>query len=130
MNKLSTRRIAGLAACATLGAALAATVVAPPEAGASMSHVVTTYVQWNGVECLPYVFADRYNDLYPASACNAVHRLEVNETAFSGDIVGVDPIMGANLWLACQVYIDHQLAFSDSGTAGDGTDINCLRRLN
>ena len=41
MNKISTRRIAALAASATLGAALATSLVSAPEAGASTG----TYLQ-------------------------------------------------------------------------------------
>lgn len=128
-NKLSTRRIAGLAACATLGVALATQVVAPAEAGAATSKQVVTYVQWHGVECLSYRWADRYSDVHQDLECNPVHRLVKEETAFSGDLVGIAPALSAQYYVACQIFVDHQLAHSDIATAEEGNEISCLRKL-
>lgn len=130
MNKLSTRRIAGLAACATLGVAVAASTVTAPEAGASPSIVVRTDVTWYGVECLNYRWADRYSDIHEGMECNPVHSASLTETAFSGDLVGLDPIMGAQYWIACQVYVNGRQVYADYAENNDGTDVNCMRRVN
>lgn len=130
MKKTSTRRIALLGAAATLGAALATAIVAPPEAGAAPSYQVRTEVTWSGVECLSFNFADRYGDIHQGTGiCNSQHSTSVSETAFRGDLVGIDPIMGANRWIACQVYVNGVQIYADFAESGDGTDVSCLRRL-
>ncbi|RZT18354.1 hypothetical protein EV589_2610 [Mycobacterium sp. BK558] len=53
-----------------------------------------------------------------------------SEQASSGQLVGGDPIMGDATWIACQLYFGDRLEYSDRADAGDGTDVNCLRRVN
>lgn len=46
----------------------------------------------------------------------------------SGDLIGADPIMGQATGVACRVTSDATQAVlvADSGSVGDGHDINCM----
>lgn len=118
----------GKLATAVVAAGLLAT--AAPAQALTGSVVVRTDVAWYGVECLSYRFADRYGALHDAVECNPAHQASLTEVAFPGDLVGLDPVMGANLQVACQVYVNGQQKYADYAENGDGTDVNCLRRVN
>ena len=55
---------------------------------------------------------------------------DVNGIGFTGDVIGVDPIItGSITWASCTLYVDGQVAASDYATRGDGHDVACLVRL-
>ncbi|MHC9294226.1 excalibur calcium-binding domain-containing protein [Mycobacterium sp. LTG2003] len=93
---------------------------APPIAGGGF----TTVVNWTGTDCIDITApAGDAGTLQTASYCGGQARLT---SSGSGEqMVGADPVMGDAGTLACEI-LDGRLV--DSGTAGDGHDVNCLTR--
>jgi hypothetical protein len=86
---------------------------------------VMTIVSWSGTDCIPIRTPDGQRDLcdiyqQPKSEAVVVHGKGI------GDLVGADPVMGRADWVSCDVYLNGNLTFRDSATAGDGSDVNCL----
>jgi hypothetical protein len=88
----------------------------------------TTWVSWVGAPCIDIRFPDG-NSTPVETSCDAtrvqiLHHRVVN----SGDLIGADPIMGQAAGIACRVVSDATQAIlvADSGSAGDGHDINCM----
>lgn len=133
MKKISTRRIALLAANATLGAALAIPLAAPPEAGAiTMSYTLRTDIHWGGTLCIEVESAtmgDEYRSTSVDTICSpAGSRDFIQSRVKVGMVFGANPIMGNASWISCQVYRGDVQILADYAQAGDGTDVNCLRR--
>ncbi|MGV0745443.1 excalibur calcium-binding domain-containing protein [Mycolicibacterium sp. XJ870] len=93
---------------------------APPTAGAGY----TTVVNWTGTNCIDITApAGAAGTLQTSSYCGGQAKLT---SSGSGDqMVGADPVIGDAGTIACEI-LDGRLV--DSGTVGDGHDVNCLTR--
>ena len=103
-------------------AAVAAAVSLAPSANAYGYYVyhTSTRVQWSGAECI-----DMTSVYTTGYGCGGSWVLD--ESVPTGADFGVDPIMGNASWISCQVIVDGVVAYTDYASAGDGTDVNCLR---
>jgi hypothetical protein len=102
------------------------TVRETPPVGAIPS--VTTYIGWDGAACIQVRFPDTSGMVLKAT-CDPTRTQTVHHpVAVSGSFIGADPIMGQATPIRCRVVVDatQQTLFYDSGTAGDGHDINCI----
>jgi hypothetical protein len=108
------------------GALLAAAVLFAPPAHAS-GHYVRTLVSWEGAPCIDVTYSDPTSSYtFTRAVCGGSYtRTESN--VWGGDWIGVDPIMGSASFIACDMWIDGVLSWTDSAYAGDGSDVNCLR---
>jgi hypothetical protein len=108
-----------------IGAAAVAAVSLASSASANVygGYYATTEVQWGGSNCIAVNEAYGYSD-YLCGYGQSWHR---DEIVYSGQDFGLDPVMGGADWISCQVYVDTRLVWSDYGSRGDGTDVNCLR---
>lgn len=97
-----------------------------PQRGAVSS--ITTYIGWTGTPCI-YIRIPSGGQIVQQITCNPGGSDAVQQpAAVSGSLVGADPIMGQATSLTCRVMVDaiqKTLRF-DTGTAGDGHDINCI----
>jgi hypothetical protein len=63
------------------------------------------------------------------SYCNASHTCIGHQyNVLPGQVIGVDPDISGNAFVACSI-LDIEtgsIIYEDSGTLGDGHDINCL----
>lgn len=51
-------------------------------------------------------------------------------TGWTGEVVGVDPILEEPLtWATCTLYVDGRMAKTSAAVRGDGHDVSCLVRL-
>jgi hypothetical protein len=105
--------------------------VSPPTPSAK-SVSATTRIQWSGSRCIEIRSARRDNRTQEVTdrLCADSGTWKYSEEATTGQLVGGDPIMGDADWIACELYIDGRLEFSDRADAGDGTDVDCLRTVN
>lgn len=103
----------------------------PPAAGTQVVNV-TTRLQWGGTRCIGLMSARRDDRTRQTQdrICSDEGTWRYTEHASSGQLIGGDPIMGDADWIACQVYFGDRLEYSDRAEAGDGTDVNCLRKVN
>lgn len=123
MRKSIKATIAGtIAATAIVG-----TIAAASPAEASYWRYATTTVQWGGSSCINVQAANEYG---LRTLCGYGNSWDLDERPYVGQGFGMDPIMGNASWVACYVYLDGQLVYSDSAYAGDGHDANCNRSLN
>ncbi|OBF95122.1 hypothetical protein A5790_01905 [Mycobacterium sp. 852002-51152_SCH6134967] len=107
------------------------TPFSPPARGNKVV-TATTRLQWAGSRCISILSA-RQDDRTRTGEdriCADSGTWRYSEQATSGHLIGGDPIMGDADWIACQLYINGQLEFSDRADAGDGSDVSCLRTLN
>lgn len=124
MNKLLA-----VAAAPLLALALASPAHAT---GAVAAH---TEVTWGGgTSCIQTrgpQLRNPYLESVPTWQCSAVQSLTWDEFRYPGQYVGVDPIMGDAAWISCDitVYGSQTLTYSDYASAGDGTDVSCLRTV-
>lgn len=97
-----------------------------------------TLVEWQGTNCVvatgpslgnPYVLGTPSTTCMPGPY-GAVHWAQWQQGGYSGQLVGVDPIMGANNWIRCTLYVNGSVEVSDFAAVGDGTDVTCLRVVN
>lgn len=95
-------------------------------------------VEWQGTNCVlasgPSM-GNRYIIGTPSTTCvagyyGAVHSASWDQNGYSGQYVGIDPIMGDNNWISCVVYVNGRVEKTDYASAGDGSDVNCLRVVN
>jgi hypothetical protein len=108
------------------GALLAAAVLFAPPAQASGSYA-RTLVSWEGSPCIDMRFSDATSSYtYVRSACGGSFTW-TESNVWSGDWVGVDPIMGTASFIACDLWVDGALSWTDYAYAGNGHDVNCLR---
>ena len=117
-KKITKAALAGGAAALAVAGAVG--VAAPAQAGTA--HI-TTVVTWTG--------PDNWLEItYPnGNWIQYGHFAATQDYASSGQLVGVDPIMGNADRITCSLFVNNQLVVSDSANAGDGTDANCLRTL-
>lgn len=105
---------------------------AAPKGHAYQSVRAVTYVQWGGSPCVQIYGASVGNPYLigsPIYECGGGQAQWV-EYRSTGQVVGVDPEMGNNSWIACQLYVNGRLEYSDSANAGDGNQVSCLRYVN
>ena len=100
------------------------TVTQPPRPMRSGRY--TTLISWTGAACIDVRIPNGPN-MPVETTCNGGTD-SLNHTAVTGELVGADPIMGQATAIACRVIDDRtqRVLTSDSGTAGDGHDINCI----
>ena len=113
------------AALAVAGAALAATTgIAHADSGAPS----VTYVHWVGADCIAVATAASDPTLATTrSVCGGMWRWSEGNI-WPGDLFGADPVMGHAAWIECWISRNGRVVWSDSASAGDGTDVTCLRR--
>lgn len=90
--------------------------------GAAISTVVT----WTGTDCIDITAPNpaAAGVLNTGNYCGGTHTFSISPA--SGDaMVGADPVMGSAATMSCEIQARR---LTDSGTAGDGHDINCLTR--
>lgn len=103
-----------------------------PPAQGNKVVTATTRLQWAGSRCISILSA-RQDDRTRTGEdriCADSGTWRYSEEATFGQLIGGDPLMGDADWIACQLYINGQLEFSDKADAADGSDVNCLRTLN
>jgi hypothetical protein len=113
-------------------APLAPSTVAPsgppiatgPTTGAAV--VYTTVVHWTGADCIEITAPNEAAGgvLQTGSYCGGAARFFISPTT-PDQMVGADPVMGSARSASCEILTN---LLKDSGTAGDGHDINCLTR--
>lgn len=100
------------------GTPAAPTPAAPPAAGG----VFTTVVNWAGADCIEITAPDgATGTLQTATHCGG--RATFSASGTGDQMVGADPVIGDATMLACEILAGRLV---DSGTAGDGHDVNCL----
>ncbi|MEV0674138.1 excalibur calcium-binding domain-containing protein [Mycobacterium sp. NPDC050441] len=108
---------------ATSPAPLAPAVPASPGTGTGTGGY-TTVVNWTGANCIGITAPSG-----PAGTLQTGTHCGGQATLFSSGVgdqmVGADPIIGDAGSLACEILSGRLM---DSGTAGDGHDVNCLTR--
>lgn len=94
--------------------------IAPATAGSGFTTVVT----WTGANCIDITApSGAAGTLQTASHCGG--RAQLVSSGIGDQMVGADPVIGDAASLTCEI-LDGRLR--DSGTAGDGHDVNCLTR--
>lgn len=108
-----------------------AVLLAPVSGALTQKVVVHTEVEWGPQTCLEYWTASLADPTVPGSQvhCSPTGYAELNEVAYSGWIVGVDPEMGSNSWVSCKVWINGELEHVDFAEAGDGHEATCSSRV-
>jgi hypothetical protein len=104
----------------------------PIPTGTVGSVTAFTRIDWAGTRCIEMSSA-RSNDPNQSGSgtvCSDNGSWEYSEHPVSGNLVGGDPVMGDATWISCKLYLNGKLNYSDRADAGDGTDVNCLRKLN
>lgn len=105
---------------------------AAPDAAASRWVTAVTRVQWGDSPCVQVYGASQSNPWLigaPIYQCGG-GQAEWVEQRQSGQVVGIDPEMGANSWISCTLWINGAVEWSDSALAGDGNQVSCLRYVN
>ncbi|AMU65006.1 excalibur calcium-binding domain-containing protein [Mycobacteroides abscessus] len=89
------------------------------------SEVYETVVNWTGTDCIDITAPDSSpaGVLATSNRCGGIARF--SHEANSSQLVGADPIMGAAESITCEILVGR---LRDSGTRGDGHDVNCLTR--
>lgn len=89
------------------------------------SEVYETVVNWTGTDCIDITAPDSSpaGVLATSNHCGGIARF--SHEANSSQLVGADPIMGAAESITCEILVGR---LRDSGTRGDGHDVNCLTR--
>lgn len=139
---MSNHAIVRTALLITLGWLFAATLGTAPQANAYREVMVTTKVYWGNTVCVdfegprtgsPYLTGTNTACFYGAADSNG-RWAQWFDYAISGQYTGINPIMGANQWIRCEVWIDAgygpRLEWTDHADRGDGHDVNCLRTVN
>ena len=109
-------------------AALAAGLTAPV-AQADIGLNAVTHIYWTGAPCIQVESAQKYNPSYSTTdaICGGSWRFSEGNI-WPGDLFGANPIMGSASYIECAVFRGGAMVWSDNASAGDGTDVNCLRR--
>ncbi|MFV8245496.1 excalibur calcium-binding domain-containing protein [Mycolicibacterium peregrinum] len=106
-----------------------APVTTGPANQAPMAPVITgsgytTVVTWTGANCIDITApSGAAGTLQTASHCGG--RAQLVSSGVGDQMVGADPVIGDASSLTCEI-LDGRLM--DSGTSGDGHDVNCLTR--
>lgn len=89
------------------------------------SEAYETVVNWTGTDCIDITAPDSSpaGVLATSNHCGGIARF--SHEANSSQLVGADPIMGAAESITCEILVGR---LRDSGTRGDGHDVNCLTR--
>lgn len=88
---------------------------------------VTTVVNWSGADCID-ITAPNPNAagiLETANFCGGSAQFQISPTS-GAQMVGADPNIGSANAASCEILSGRLV---DSGTLGDGHDINCLTRF-
>jgi hypothetical protein len=87
----------------------------------------TTYISWVGAPCIDYRYPNG-DSMIAQTTCDPSQTYAVFHAARSGQLIGIDPVMGQAAAIACKVISNatQAMLYGDSGTAGDGHDINCI----
>ncbi|MCV7255880.1 excalibur calcium-binding domain-containing protein [Mycobacterium hackensackense] len=104
-----------------------ATPAQTPAPVATAGSGITTVVNWTGAECID-ITAPNQDDagvLHTGSFCGGSAQFHITPTS-GAQMVGADPSIGSADWASCEILPGRLV---DSGTAGDGQDINCLTRF-
>jgi hypothetical protein len=123
-----------------LGSILAALVVwlfsIAPDSHAYSEVRGITEVRWSGSHCVqiygaavtnPYLIG---SPVWQCDGGNGTHAASWVEYRGSGQVIGIDPEMGDNDWISCTLWVDGRVEYSDSATAGNGHQVNCIRVVN
>nr|WP_309224076.1 MULTISPECIES: excalibur calcium-binding domain-containing protein [unclassified Mycobacteroides] len=84
-----------------------------------------TVVNWTGTDCIDITAPDASaaGVLSTTNHCGGAARF--SQGASGSQLVGADPIMGSAESITCEILAGR---LHDSGTRGDGHDVNCLAR--
>jgi hypothetical protein len=125
MTKISTK----IATALTGAAAVTAAGLLAPAAHADNGMPAVTQIYWTGTNCILVESAQQYNPSYAATGtvCGGTWRFSEGNI-WPGDLFGANPIMGNASYIECAVFRGGVRVWSDSAFAGDGSDVNCLRR--
>ncbi|MBF9328180.1 excalibur calcium-binding domain-containing protein [Mycobacteroides chelonae] len=84
-----------------------------------------TLVTWTGTDCIDITAPDSSpaRVLTTTNHCGGTTRF--TQSANGSQLVGADPIMGSAESITCEILVGR---LRDSGTRGDGHDVNCLTR--
>lgn len=103
--------------------------VPPAPAGpvSTTTDVVTTIVTWSGADCIDITApnAAAAGILETGNFCGGSARFQIAPTS-GAQMVGADPNIGTASAASCEIVAGRLV---DSGTLGDGHDINCLTRF-
>lgn len=101
------------------------TPIPAPALQSGGSGAYETVVNWTGTDCIDNTAPDSSpaGVLATSSHCGGTARF--SHEANSSQLVGADPIMGAAESITCEILVGR---LRDSGTRGDGHDVNCLTR--
>lgn len=101
------------------------TPIPAPALQSGGSGAYETVVNWTGTDCIDITAPDSSpaGVLATSSHCGGTARF--SHEANSSQLVGADPIMGAAESITCEILVGR---LRDSGTRGDGHDVNCLTR--
>ena len=121
-----------------LGTVLSGLLWSAPLAEADYYVHALAVVEWQGTDCVIAAgpsMGNRYVIGTPSTTCmygpfGSARWAQWDQSGYSGQYVGIDPIMGANNWIKCTVYVNGRIEKTDYASAGDGTDVNCLRVVN
>ena len=110
-------------AVALAGAALAGAGTA------SASNDAVTHVRWTGAKCIDVEVTSYANPRITATRMICGGDWSLGEgNIWSGDLFGANPIMGAADHIECWIERGDWVVWSSGANAGDGHDVNCLRR--
>lgn len=112
--------------------ALGLSALAPAVPAQAAGADVTTLVRWQGSQCLAVTQADSYNNTYTHTVCDPHDYVFgsyslTEHNVWSGDTIGIDPIMGAATYIECTMWVNGVFEYFDKAVAGDGHDATCLR---
>ena len=129
MSKITKAALVGGAAAAAIAATVGVASPAQAYSGYAYAHTVVT---WGGTNCIEHSGASNGNPyvLGYGHTCMYSHAAAWDEARSSGQLIGVDPIMGNADWISCTITVDGRFSYSDYASRGDGTDVNCLRTVN
>jgi hypothetical protein len=110
--------------------AVAALVFAPPAIAGPTGRLytiggnVSIMTTWGPADCIQLNWPTTSQPICNASHMYVGHQYNV----LPGQVIGVDPDISGNAFVACNILdVDTgNIVYEDSGTLGDGHDINCL----
>jgi hypothetical protein len=110
------------------GALALAMVTAAPAQAQVRYYSAEVTLTWTDRTCVDVIEPNGYDrtQLTYNQACRPNGIASVRYAVSSGEYFGVDPIMGDNTYLHCSASLNGVQVYNSWGTAGDGTDINCI----
>jgi len=85
---------------------------------------ISILITWGPGDCIQLNWPTASEPL-----CNGAHAYVGHQyNVLPGQVIGVDPDISGNQFVSCSIMDDAtgQIVWRDSGTLGDGHDINCL----